>query len=454
MSKFKKIDCEIKIDKIEFPNIGIGLYEDKKISIKNTIPGQTVATTISKKRKKLIGTRSVVVKKADYEIEPKCKDFLICGGCTFQNITYDKELEIKEKMVLELFHNDNIEYKKYDGINPSPKNEEYRNKMEYSFGDEIKDGPLALGMRRVNSFYEVVTSSHCNIVDEDYRKILNITLDFFRNTDEKFYHKALHTGALRHLLVRKGYFTGEILVGLVTTSEIGIDVNLYKDELLKNDYIGDIKGICHIVNNGLSDVVKADEFYLLYGDDFFYDKLLGLKFKITPFSFFQTNSVGAEKLYSTIIDYLGNVEGKRIFDLYSGTGTIGQIVASGSNAKEVIGIEIVEEAVIAANENAKLNNIKNAQFIAGDVFEQLNNIDVVPDVIILDPPRDGISSKSLEKIIDYGVKKIVYVSCKPSSLVRDLKVFIDNGYVVERMGLQDMFPRTYHVETVCLLSLK
>ncbi len=451
MGKFKNIEAIIEITDMQFPNIGIGHYEDKKVQIKNSLTGQKVKTFISKSRKKYVGTKSEVFEKADYEIEPKCKDFKICGGCTFQSITYEKELEIKEKLVLDIFKSENVEIKEYLGINKSPLMEEYRNKMEYSFGDEEKDGDLALGMRKVNSFYEVVTSKHCNIVDEDFRNILTLTLNFFKDTDEKFYHKMRRTGTLRHLLVRKGQNTGDIIVGLVTTSTLNADVQSYKDTLLNSTYKGQIKGIYHIVNDNLSDAVIADEFITLYGDDFFFDTIHGLKFKISPFSFFQTNTKGAEELYNIVLDLLGDVDNKKVFDLYSGTGTIGQIVSKKAN--EVVSIEIVEEAVLSARDNAKLNGIENATFLCGDVFEVLDGLDFTPDTIIVDPPRDGLSSKAIEKIMSYGVKNIVYVSCKPTSLVRDLKIFEQGGYSVEKMKIQDQFPRTYHVETVCLLSL-
>lgn len=449
MAKFKKEELDLEIVDMEFPNIGIAYYNDKKVQIKNTLIGQTVHTTVSKKRKGYVGQRSEVIKHADYEVTPPCVDFNICGGCTFQGVTYEKELEIKEKLVLDIFNKQNIVIENYLGINKSPSVSEYRNKMEYSFGDEEKGGDLALGMRKVNSFYEVVTSKCCNIVDSDYRKILNLTLEFFKQTDEKFYHKMSHEGTLRHLLVRKGFHTGDIIIGLVTTSKLSADVNAYKDVLLNNSYDGQIKGIYHIVNDGLSDTVKADEFITLFGDEYFYDTILGLKFKISPFSFFQTNTRGAEELYNIVIDFLGDVSDKKVFDLYSGTGTIGQIVSK--SAKEVISIEIVPEAVESAIYNAKLNNINNVKFLCGDVFAVLDELDFIPDTIILDPPRDGLSKNSIEKIISYGVKNIVYVSCKPSSLVRDLAIFNENNYAVEKLKLQDMFPRTYHTESVCLL---
>jgi len=198
--------------------------------------------------------------------------------------------------------------------------------------------------------------------------------------------------------------------------------------------------------------VKSDRTDILYGQDYFYEEVLGLKFKISTFSFFQTNSLGAEVLYSKAREYVGETKDKLIFDLYSGTGTIAQLLAS--VAKKVIGVEIVEEAVVAARENAALNQLDNCEFIAGDVLKVIDSIEEKPDLIVLDPPRDGIHPKALDKIIDYGVDRIVYISCKPTSLVRDLVVLQERGYRVDRVCAVDMFPGTVHVETVCLLTKK
>ena len=197
-------------------------------------------------------------------------------------------------------------------------------------------------------------------------------------------------------------------------------------------------------------MVQSDETRVLYGEDVIYEELLGLRFKISTFSFFQTNSLGAEVLYSKAREYVGSTNDKMIFDLYSGTGTIAQILAP--VAKKVVGVEIVAEAVEAAKENAELNGLNNCEFIAGDVLKVIDDIKDKPDLIVLDPPRDGIHPKALQKIIDFGVARIVYISCKPTSLARDLVILQEQGYKVEKACAVDMFPQTVHVETVCLLS--
>ena len=250
--------------------------------------------------------------------------------------------------------------------------------------------------------------------------------------------------------MRKAVRTGEILIDLVTTSEAQLDEAGLVEKLTGLSYDGKLAGILHTTNNSLADVVKDEGTRTLYGQDYFYEELLGLKFKITPFSFFQTNSLGAEVLYEAARSYIGETKDKVIFDLYSGTGTIAQILAP--VAKKVVGVEIVEEAVEAAKENAALNGLDNCTFWAGDVLKVIDDLGEVPDLIVLDPPRDGVHPKALEKIIDFGVERMVYIACKPTSLARDLELLQGRGYQVERIGCVDLFPGTYHIETVCLLS--
>ncbi len=354
----------------------------------------------------------------------------------------------------------------WEGIKPSPVRSEYRNKMEFSFGDEYKDGPLALGMHKRGSFHDIVNVTDCQIVDEDYRKILACTLECARESGLPYYHRMRHVGYFRHLLVRKAVKTGEILVDLVTasdTAELGVDpaeamkkIQTFKaawlEKMTAMNFDGTLVGILHTKNDSLADVVKDEGTEVLFGQDYFYEELLGLKFKITPFSFFQTNSLGAEVLYETAREYIGDTNEKVVFDLYSGTGTIAQILAP--VAKKVVGVEIVEEAVEAAKENAKLNNLDNCTFWAGDVLKVIDELGEVPDLIMLDPPRDGVNPKALMKILNFGVERLVYIACKPTSLARDLEMIQGRGYKVEKISGVDLFPGTYHVETVVLLSHK
>ena len=305
-------------------------------------------------------------------------------------------------------------------------------------------------MHKRGSFYDIVTVDGCRLTDGDFRKILRATLDYFTELGTPFYRKLQHTGCLRHLLVRKAARTGQILVSLVTTSQMDVDLEGWKETLLKLPLEGSFAGILHTINDSLADVVQSDRTEVLYGEEYFYEELLGLRFRISTFSFFQTNSLGAEVLYDTARSYVGDTKEQVIFDLYSGTGTIAQMLAP--VAKKVIGVEIVEEAVKAAGENAKLNGLTNCEFIAGDVLKMLDTISDRPDFIVLDPPRDGIHPKALKRIIDYGVDRMIYISCKPTSLARDLEMLQGYGYRVERACCVDMFPWSANVETVCLLS--
>ena len=403
-----------------------------------------------------------------------CKHFGMCGGCAYRDIPYEKQLENKENEVKELIKEYIDDDCVWEGILPSPAIEGYRNKMEFSFGDSKKDGPLELGMHRKGSFYDIVTVDDCKIVDEDYRKIIKETVAYFRGKETSYYHKKSHQGYLRHLLVRKGKKTGEILIDLVTSSQKPADTPCCEKSLL-GDYVncllelkldGEIVGILNTINDSMSDAVKNDRTDLLYGRDHFFEELLSLKFRITPFSFFQTNSLSAEVIYSKAREYVNSGknnavidnEGKdnkekfgTVYDLYSGTGTIAQLIAP--VAKQVIGVEIIEEAVESAKENAALNGLKNCDFIAGDVLKVLDTIEEKPDYIILDPPRDGVNPKALRKIMDYGVDNILYISCKPQSLARDLQM-LNWYYKPVKVCVIDQFPFTKNVETICLLSKK
>ena len=456
------------IERVDFPNKGILRAEDgTRVIVKNAIMGQKVSAAVNKVRKgKCEGRLLEILEKSALELpEPGCVHYGICGGCTFQSLPYEEQLKMKEKQVKDLI--DAViteENKGYEflPIKASPRPKAYRNKMEFSFGDEYKDGPLALGMHKRGSFYDIVNVGECQIVDEDFRRVLKITLEYFKEKQIPFYHKLRHTGYLRHFLVRKAAKTGEILVDLVTTTQMeelsgeneSALLEGWVKKLCEEKYDGVLKGILHTKNDSVADTIKNEGTDILFGQDFFYEELLGLKFKITPFSFFQTNSLGAEVLYQTAREFIGDAlddeANQTVFDLYSGTGTIAQILSP--VAKKVIGVEIVEEAVVAARENAALNGLTNCEFIAGDVLKVIDTIGEKPDYIVLDPPRDGIHPKALEKIIRYNVPQMVYISCKPTSLARDLEVLQARGYQVKKVQCVDMFPATGNCETVVLLS--
>lgn len=442
------------IEKVEFPNKGVVTVaeEGKSVIVKNGIPGQKVKFCVNKfKRGNAEGRLLEVLEKSPLETrKPVCSIFPACGGCMYQTMSYEAQMDMKAEQVKNILNEAvNGEYL-FEGVKASPKEFAYRNKMEFSFGDEYKDGPLTLGLHKKGSTYDVLTASDCKLVHDDMTKILNCVLEYFKERNVSYYKKMQHTGYLRHLLLRRGDRTGEILVNLVTTTQEEHDMSPLKEALLNLELEGKIVGFLHILNDSLSDVVQSDETRIIYGQDYFYEKLLNLEFKITPFSFFQPNSRGAEVLYSTVRDYIGDINDMTVFDLFSGTGTIAQVLAP--VAKQVIGVEIIEEAVEAAKENAAHNGLSNCKFIAGDVFKVLDEIEEKPDVIVLDPPRDGIHPKALPKILDYGVDKIVYISCKVTSLARDLEMIQARGYEVVKSVAVDQFCQTVHVETVVLLG--
>ena len=240
------------------------------------------------------------------------------------------------------------------------------------------------------------------------------------------------------------------MVNIVTSSQEDFDMTEYTEMLLNLEIEAEIVSILHTINDGLADAVQCDELRVLYGRDYINEELLGLKFTISPFSFFQTNTKGAEKLYSIAREFVGDHENKVVFDLYSGTGTIGQVMAGA--AKKVYGIELIEEAVVAANNNAKLNGLTNCEFVAGDVAKTVKNFKVKPDLIIVDPPRPGVHKDAIRDISGFGAKEIVYISCNPKTLVLDLVEFKKYGYEVEKVKCMDMFPNTPHVETIVKLK--
>ncbi|MCL1845471.1 MAG: methyltransferase [Defluviitaleaceae bacterium] len=335
-------------------------------------------------------------------------------------------------------------------------------------------GELTLGIRKKRSFYEVASPENCVLICEDFKRIVAHVTDFFRDRGETFFHRKRHTGALRHLVLRRGEFTGEILVLLSATSTLQAPLDRFVEGLLALPLDGKIVGIMHAENDGVADAVKNENIKILHGRDYYYEKICGLTFKVSAFSFFQTNSRGAEVLYGVVAKFSGDVASdawasgsrseqhvSRLFheratshqlqhfalDLYCGTGTIAQVISP--LFERVAGVEIIEEAILAARENAAANDIKNCEFFAGDVFENLTN--ETPCTIILDPPRDGLHPKALAKIAALGASRVIYVACKPKSFVRDLPAFIAAGYEVQAIEAVDMFPRTPHVEAVALL---
>ena len=384
------------------------------------------------------------------EIREVCRDKDICGGCVYQGVPYEEQLSNKFGEVKGLLDKKDIRYGELLPIAGAPSRYRYRNKMEYTFGDMEKNGPMTLGMHKKKHFMSIVTVDQCQLVHEDFNVILRGVLEFASSRGYTHYHKKAHKGLMRHLIVRRGIRTGELLVNVVTSSEDGFDENAFVEMIRALPLENQVVGILRTINDRLADAVYCDELRILWGRDYYNEEILGLKFKVSAFSFFQTNVDAVERLYSYAVSLIDDFENKEVFDLYCGTGTITQVLAR--KAKEVIGIELVEEAVEAAKANAALNGLDNCRFLAGDVFEVLDSLPDKPEVIVVDPPRVGISSNALEKIIGYGVKQIVYISCNPKSLADNLYYMQYYGYEIKSVKPFDNFPGTKHTECVAVLE--
>jgi 23S rRNA (uracil-5-)-methyltransferase RumA len=322
--------------------------------------------------------------------------------------------------------------------------------MEYTFGDEIKNGEMTLGMHKKGRFMSVVTVDECQLVDPDFNAVLKASLEFCMDRGYDYYHKKSHNGLMRNLILRKGEHTGELLVNIVTSSQREFDEEGFSAMVLSLPLQNTVVGVLHTTNDNVADFVYCDKLQVIWGRDYYMEEILTLKFKVSAFSFFQTNTQAVEKLYTEALALIKDLDGKVVFDLYCGTGTITQTLAL--RAKKVIGVEIVEEAVEAAQENARLNGLENCEFIAGDVLEVLGRITEKPDVIVLDPPRVGVHPKALEKILNYGVNQIVYISCNPGSLVENLSFMQYYGYKTVSVKAFDNFPNTKHIECLVLLE--
>jgi tRNA (uracil-5-)-methyltransferase len=379
-----------------------------------------------------------------------CVHYDRCGGCSTQDIPYEKQLENKKEMLLDLFKEKEIEIENFEDILASPEIYEYRNNMEFSFGDLKKGGELQLGMHPRGRRFDVITVDHCLLVDQDFRDILSTILKYCRKNNFKKYHIKLRDGFLRNLVIRKGINTGEVVANLITTSQVDHDFTTLVEELKSLDLKGELVGFIQTINDDFSDQVSCDEMKIYHGRNYFYDQLLDNKFKIDSLSFFQTNTKGAELLYSEAEKYIGSAKDKVVFDLYCGAGTISQSIAA--DAAKIYGIEIDQEAAERATENANFNNVNNTEYIAGDVLKEINNIQEQADLIIIDPPRPGINPKALSKIAAADADEILYISCNPKSLARDLKELEVHNYSLKKFKAIDMFPHTKHLEVITLLK--
>ena len=453
---------EALIESVSYPNKGHFTVSDtgQKGIVKNVIEGQKVRFRVYKnKNHKLSAHLLEVLEKSPLETRmPFCSLFGRCGGCLYQTLPYDVQLEMKSSQIQALFQPILSENTVFDGIKGSPHELEYRNKLDLSFGNETIDGPLTCGMHKTGTRYTVLNADSCRLAHHDLLEAAACIREWCASRQLPFYNKLKHTGFLRYLMLRRSETTGEILICIAASTQMKCDFSPLVSRLLELKLEGSITGIFLADDDRYGDALLADEIHCLYGKDYFFETLLGLTFKVSLFSFFQTNTAGAEVLYDTVRNYVvsslkeqeksGNLP--VIYDLYCGTGTISQILAA--QASSVYGIEIIPEAVDAAIQNAADNHLSNCTFVAGDVFDRLPELPEAPDYVILDPPREGVHEKTLKKLIDYPIPHMVYISCKASSFVNDMLYLKEHGWQVERYSLVDMFPETQHIECVALLS--
>jgi 23S rRNA (uracil1939-C5)-methyltransferase len=458
-----KKDQILNLAVLDFANEGrsITRYEDFVIFIDNAIPGDFIELKIYKVKKNFAFGKAVkIITPSPLRVQPECRYFGVCGGCKWQNLNYRSQLEFKRKSIVDAFERiGKIENPHIKNVEPSDSIYFFRNKMEFSFSnkrwllEEEKDQPVndanfALGLHIPERFDKVLDIHECFLQSEMSNNILNFTRDFAKKNNLEAFSPKEHKGYLRNLVIREGKKTSEIMINLVTYNDNSEQMEKYAAEILKN-----FPAVTTIVNNiteRKSQVAIGDYEKILYGSGFIQENLGNYTFRISPNSFFQTNTLGTEKLYSIVQKQAIQKENNIIWDLYCGAGTISIFLSA--SAKKIFGFEIVESAVSDAKLNAKINKIENCEFIAGDLKEEIKkNALPKPDLIILDPPRSGVHEKVLDEIINLAPERIIYVSCNPQTQARDLNILKDRYHILDIQPV-DMFPHTMHIENVVHLE--
>lgn len=445
----------LDIISVGYEGEGIAKIDGYPIFIEGAILGEKVKVLIVKAKKNYAyGKLLEVIEASEERIEPKCKVYKRCGGCTVQHMNYKKQLDYKFERVKDCIS-------KIGGLDSSlveypigmKEPERYRNKVQLPVG--IVKGELSIGFYAPRS-HNIINLETCLIQDKVADKVADITRKWMIKYNisaasiDGVFNK---NGLIRHVMIRKGFTTNEVMVVLVSTKKSVPNIENFIEEIKNN--IEGIKSIILNVNKENTNVILGQECITLWGKDTITDYIDNFKFNISPLSFFQVNPVQTEKLYSKALEYAGLTGEETVFDAYCGTGTITLFLSQ--KAKKVYGVEIIEPAIINARENAKINNIDNAEFFVGkseEIIPELIEKGIVPEVIVVDPPRKGCDIKLLEAIGKAKPKRVVYVSCDPSTLARDLKILEEKGYKTEKVQPVDMFPYTSHVETVCLMSRK
>ena len=448
MSLKNKI-ISVKAEKIVFPGRSLCRCEDGiALFTEGLLPQETADVLVIKDKKTFReGLLKQITLKSPERTEPLCPSFGKCGGCTFQNTDYANQIKYKKEYINELLSVFGVEI---GDILQSPEVWNYRNKMEFSFFNN--DGLADLGLHCRGSFNRYSSVPPCYIADEDFLKAATIIKDFANKNGLSAYNNRTHEGFFRHLVLRKAKNNGQMLINIVTNALEGS--HAFFEPLIKD--LGVFAQSIYWTQNGrLSDAVISDKLTLLLGKENITEKLnVGGKdfhFNISPFSFFQTNSKGTEILYNEVLRQLNPSKDDILLDLYCGTGTIGICMAQ--KVKKIIGIEQVESAIENAKTNASVNNVENAEFSASTAEKWVKENSMVFDAIVVDPPRAGLTNDVIKFLLESEAKKIVYVSCNPSTLARDLALIIDSGkYKIKEIVPVDMFPQTYHIETVVSMT--
>lgn len=474
---------ELRINKYAFEGKGIakvkksqivpGSEETDKdnyvIFVDGSFPGDTVKARLLKIKTSYAESKVVeVITPSEHRIGAKCRYFGLCGGCKQQDIEYSVQAKYKQQQVEEIFNKmGGFKDLLVEDIIPSERIFHYRNKMEFSFAERrwltkeelnvenIEDKDFALGLHIPGIFDKVLRIEECFLQSEESNRILNFTSDFFKSRKTSIHNTRTHEGYLRNLVIKQSHHTPDLMVNLVTSTENDELMKEYTSQLLAA--VPEVTTVINNINAKMASVAIGDYEKVYHGSGFIYDTIGKYKFRVSSNSFFQTNTLQAEKLYSTALEFADLKGDEIVYDLFSGAGTI-SIYISG-NAKKVYGFESVESSIADAEENVYINDIRNVKFITADLFKSfvpaIKKYNVPdPDVIIIDPPRSGMHPGTVEDVLTLKPKKIVYVSCNPGTQVRDIKFFTAAGYKLQKVRPVDMFPHTYHIENVALLTLE
>ena len=451
-------EIELTISDLAFGGRGISKVNDLIFFVKDAIPNQKVLAKVSKIKKKYIEAYKIqILDKSTDEVDPICEHFKYCGGCTLQQMDYTKQLFYKEKQVFDIFNKiGNIKNPSINSIIGCDKKEFYRNKMEYTFSDnpwfvdnESYDN-IIVGLHVPRRFDKILNINECHINHEIFNKIIAIAKLVSNNEKMVAYNVVKHSGFLRYLVLRIGVHTNELMINIVTSGFNKKSMNVFVEKILET--IPNTKSIVNTINAEKNNTAKGHT-KIIYGESYINEKIGNHIFKISPNSFFQTNTYQVKTLYDYIVEAADFNKNDVVYDLYCGTGTIGIYIAS--FVKKVYGIELIEEAIEDAKFNAKMNDISNVQFYASDLkgFFNLNKSNIEkPNTIIIDPPRPGLHPEVVQDIIKLSPFKIVYVSCNPSTQARDVKLFNESGYKIDDIQPIDMFPHTPHIESIVTLN--